>query len=79
MLPLMSDAYNLARWLVQNDEDARDMVQEAYLRAFKFFQKFTAAHDRFGYAVGLDAINVHLIRTNHRIDMDQAMVRAMTQ
>jgi RNA polymerase sigma factor (sigma-70 family) len=37
MLPLMSDAYNLARWLVQNDEDARDMVQEAYLRAFKFF------------------------------------------
>ena len=37
MLPLMNDAYNLARWLVQNDEEARDMVQEAYLRAFKFF------------------------------------------
>jgi len=37
MLPLMSDAYNLARWLVQNEPDARDMVQEAYLRAFKFF------------------------------------------
>ena len=37
MLPLMNDAYNVARWLVQNDEDARDMVQEAYLRAFKFF------------------------------------------
>src|ERR1700741_3372491 len=29
MLLLMNDAYNLARWLVQNDEDARDMVQEA--------------------------------------------------
>ena len=37
MLPLMNEAYNLARWLVQNDHDARDMVQEAYLRAFKFF------------------------------------------
>ena len=37
MLPLMDDAYNLARWLVQNEEDARDMVQEAYLRAFRFF------------------------------------------
>ena len=37
MLPLMNDAYNLARWLVQNEPDARDMVQEAYLRAFKFF------------------------------------------
>jgi RNA polymerase sigma factor (sigma-70 family) len=37
MLPLMSDAFNLARWLMQNEQDARDMVQEAYLRAFKFF------------------------------------------
>lgn len=37
MLPLMNDAYNLARWLMQNEHDARDMVQEAYLRAFKFF------------------------------------------
>jgi RNA polymerase sigma factor (sigma-70 family) len=37
LLPLMNDAYNLARWLVQNDQDAHDMVQEAYLRAFKFF------------------------------------------
>ena len=37
MLPLMSDAFNLARWLMQNEPDARDMVQEAYLRAFKFF------------------------------------------
>jgi RNA polymerase sigma factor (sigma-70 family) len=37
MLPLMSDAYNLARWLVHNEEDARDLVQDAYLRAFKFF------------------------------------------
>src|SRR5258708_31971110 len=36
MLPLMNDAYNLARWLVQNDQDAHDMVQEAYLRAFRF-------------------------------------------
>jgi RNA polymerase sigma factor (sigma-70 family) len=37
MLPLMNDAFNLARWLMQNEQDARDMVQEAYLRAFKFF------------------------------------------
>jgi RNA polymerase sigma-70 factor (ECF subfamily) len=37
MLPFMNDAYNLARWLVQNDQDAHDMVQEAYLRAFRFF------------------------------------------
>jgi RNA polymerase sigma-70 factor, ECF subfamily len=43
LLPLMNDAYNLARWLVQNDQDAHDMVQEAYLRAFKFFAGMRAA------------------------------------
>ena len=43
MLPLMNDAYNLARWLVQNDQDAHDMVQEAYFRAFRFFSGMRAA------------------------------------
>ena len=38
MLPLMNDAYNLARWLMKNQEDAEDQVQESYLRAFRFFK-----------------------------------------
>ena len=37
VLPHLDAAYNLARWLVRNTSDAEDMVQEAYLRAFKFF------------------------------------------
>ena len=31
LLPLMKDAYNLTRWLMKNQEDAEDMVQESYL------------------------------------------------
>ncbi|HET7223258.1 MAG TPA: sigma-70 family RNA polymerase sigma factor [Rhodanobacteraceae bacterium] len=33
-------AYNLARWLARNDQDAEDVVQEAVLRAFRFFGGF---------------------------------------
>jgi RNA polymerase sigma factor (sigma-70 family) len=40
MLPLMSEAYNLARWFMKNEPDARDAVQEAYLKAFRYFQSF---------------------------------------
>ena len=36
LLPHLDAAYNLACWLVRNDADAHDVVQEAYLRAFRY-------------------------------------------
>lgn len=46
ILPHLEAAYNLARWLTHNDQDAQDMVQEAYLRAFRFFPSFRGGDSR---------------------------------
>jgi RNA polymerase sigma-70 factor, ECF subfamily len=46
VLPHLNAAYNLARWLTRNEQDAEDMVQEAYLRAFKFFNAFRGVDGR---------------------------------
>jgi RNA polymerase sigma-70 factor (ECF subfamily) len=39
-MPHLDAAYNLARWLSGSPSDADDVVQEAYLRAFRFFSGF---------------------------------------
>jgi RNA polymerase sigma-70 factor (ECF subfamily) len=40
MWPHMRAAYNLARWLVRNDQDAEDIVQESFLKAYKAQESF---------------------------------------
>jgi len=40
ILPYLGDAYNLARWMTRNSEDAKDIVQEAMIRAFRFFEGY---------------------------------------
>jgi DNA-directed RNA polymerase specialized sigma24 family protein len=39
-LPHLDAAYALARWLTRNDADAADVVQEAFLRAFRYFDSY---------------------------------------
>src|SRR5438128_3328625 len=46
MLPHMDASHNLARWLLRNEQDAQDIVQEAYLRAFKSFSGFHGSNGR---------------------------------
>jgi RNA polymerase sigma factor (sigma-70 family) len=41
VLPHLNAAYNLARWLTRDDQDAQDVVQEACLRAFKYWKGFS--------------------------------------
>jgi RNA polymerase sigma-70 factor (ECF subfamily) len=46
ILPHLDAAYNLARWLMRNEQDALDVVQEAYLRALRFFPGFRGGDAR---------------------------------
>ena len=46
VLPHLDAAYNLARWLIRSPADAEDVVQEAFLRALRFFDGFRGGDSR---------------------------------
>jgi RNA polymerase sigma-70 factor (ECF subfamily) len=46
ILPHLDAAHNLARWLVRGSDDAEDVVQEACLRAFRYFGTFRGGNAR---------------------------------
>lgn len=46
MLPHLGAAYALARWLLRSEDEANDAVQEAYLRALRFFGSFRGEDGR---------------------------------
>jgi RNA polymerase sigma-70 factor (ECF subfamily) len=45
-LPHLPAAYNLARWLTRDEQEAQDLVQEAFLRAWKSFCGFYGTDGR---------------------------------
>jgi RNA polymerase sigma-70 factor (ECF subfamily) len=46
VLPHLNAAYNLACWLTHNGQDAEDVVQDACLRAFRFFPGYRGGDAR---------------------------------
>jgi RNA polymerase sigma-70 factor (ECF subfamily) len=46
VLPHMDAAYNLAHWLTRDSHDAEDVVQDAFLRALRFFDGFRGGDAR---------------------------------
>src|SRR5215212_10561017 len=46
VVPHLGAARRLARWLMRNEHDADDVVQEASLRAFQYFRTFTGGNGR---------------------------------
>ena len=46
ILPHLNAAFNLAHWMIKNDQDAEDIVQEACLRAYKYFSSYQGRDSR---------------------------------
>jgi RNA polymerase sigma-70 factor (ECF subfamily) len=46
VFPHLNAAYNLARWLLRNNQDAEDVVHESFLRANRYFASFRGGDAR---------------------------------
>ena len=69
MLPHLDAAHNLARWLLRNEQDAQDVVQEAYLRAFKSFGGFHGSNGRAWLLTIVRNTSYTLLKKNQTVDL----------
>ena len=64
-----AESFTLALRLTGNEEDARDVVQEAYIRAFRGLSRFRgdAQFSTWMYRITANCANTHLVkRSKHR-------------
>src|SRR5947208_2793587 len=69
MLPHLDAAHNLAKWLLRNEQDAQDVVQEAYLRAFKSFSGFHGSNGRAWLLTIVRNTSYTLLKKNRAADL----------
>src|SRR5438552_18783102 len=69
MLPHLDAAQNLAKWLLRNEQDAQDVVQEAYLRALKSFGGFHGSNGRAWLLTLVRNTSYTLMKKNRAVDL----------
>src|SRR5882762_5612669 len=69
MLPHLDAAQNLAKWLLRNEQDAQDVVQEAYLRALKSFSGFHGSNGRAWLLTIVRNTSYTLMKKNRAADL----------
>src|SRR5437588_5637840 len=69
MLPHLDAAHNLARWLLRSEQDAQDVVQEAYLRAFKSFGGFHGSNGRAWLLTIVRNTSYTLLKKHKAVDL----------
>ena len=66
VLPYLRSGYNLARSLTHNEQDAEDVIQEASLRAWRFFDSFVMGRDPRSWFLKIVRNTCHTMhRRNH--------------
>ena len=68
MLPHLDAAHNFAKWLLRNEQDAQDVVQEAFLRAFKSFGGFHGSNGRAWLLKIVRNTSYTLLKKNRAVD-----------
>src|SRR2546429_8549308 len=68
MLPQLDAAHNLAKWLLRNEQDAQDVVQEAFLRAFKSFSGFHGSNGRAWLLTIVRNTSYTFLKKNQAVD-----------
>jgi RNA polymerase sigma-70 factor (ECF subfamily) len=72
IMPHLGAGYNLARWLTHNDHDAEDVVQEAYLRAVRSFDRYRGGDPRSWVLTIVRNTCYTWLRQNRRSEPTQA-------